>query len=71
MGVLVMPNVSDQWNSYGDCSLCRREPYCNKPCNANKRRVSYNLVKTINDVTGFGEVLSTYDNIMSKHKNLR
>lgn len=46
-------------------------PYCSKPCNANKRRVTYNPMKTIEEKTGFGKVLSTYDNIMSKHKNLR
>lgn len=27
-----MPDVNEQWLSSGDCSKCRRNKYCSKPC---------------------------------------
>lgn len=33
-------NDSEQWKLNGDCSKCRREKYCSKPCTKNKRRTN-------------------------------
>lgn len=30
-------NNSEQWKLTGDCSKCRREKYCSKPCTRCKR----------------------------------
>lgn len=27
---------SNQWETYGDCSKCRKNNYCKKPCKKNK-----------------------------------
>ena len=29
-------NESNQWETYGDCSKCRKNNYCKKPCKKNK-----------------------------------
>lgn len=29
---------SEQWLLSGDCSVCRREKYCSKPCTKGKNR---------------------------------
>lgn len=31
---------SEQWLKEGDCSKCRRNNYCSKPCTRNKRRTN-------------------------------
>lgn len=28
--------MSEQWKIMGDCSQCRRQPYCKKACKAHK-----------------------------------
>lgn len=28
---------SNQWMHNGDCSKCRKKPYCTKQCSANKK----------------------------------
>ncbi|MBQ0089503.1 MAG: hypothetical protein KBT27_09255 [Prevotellaceae bacterium] len=32
-------NKMDQWLLNGDCRICRRAPYCNKPCKPFKNNV--------------------------------
>ena len=32
-----MQSTTDQWKSGGDCRVCRKKAYCNKPCSACKR----------------------------------
>ena len=52
------PDESNQWETYGDCSKCRKNNYCNKPCKKNKiaqqilikRAVINTLAKTIKEV---------------------
>lgn len=36
----------NQWEAGGDCTECRRKSYCNKPCKANKLRVSNVVYQT-------------------------
>ena len=47
---------TEQWELNGDCSKCRREKYCSKPCTKNKRRtqtVLHSLVSNkLNELTG-------------------
>ena len=31
-------NDNERWLSDGNCMLCRREKYCQKPCKAQKER---------------------------------
>lgn len=28
---------NEQWKEQGDCSICRRQKYCSKPCTIKKR----------------------------------
>ena len=28
---------NEQWKTDGDCTKCRKQKYCSKPCNANKK----------------------------------
>ena len=30
----------EQWKRGGDCNKCRRQKYCSKVCNENKRRAN-------------------------------
>ena len=30
---------NEQWKSDGDCTMCRRQKYCKKPCSASKKRI--------------------------------
>lgn len=32
-----MDNNADRWLSDGNCELCRRKKYCNKPCKASQK----------------------------------
>lgn len=41
---------SNQWELNGDCSLCRREKYCSKPCTMNKRYNKYLLKRAVASV---------------------
>ena len=58
-----MPNENEQWLLSGDCSKCRRENYCAKPCTKNKRRTKaliHSLVTDkLNEMTGgvYGEIM--------------
>lgn len=51
-----MNNKSEQWLLNGDCSKCRRENYCSKPCTLYKRKskaIMHRIVKNaINEATG-------------------
>ena len=38
-----MSEYTDRWKSDGDCSKCRREPYCKKPCKAYGEAVKRDL----------------------------
>lgn len=36
-----MVEINEQWKDVGDCSVCRRQKYCSKPCKrAQMRRQS-------------------------------
>lgn len=39
-----MINKSEQWLLEGNCSICRKQKYCNKNCNARKKALEQ-LVK--------------------------
>ena len=28
---------NEQWKTTGDCTKCRKQKYCSKPCTANKK----------------------------------
>lgn len=47
---------NEQWLSGGDCSKCRRQKYCKKPCALRKRIVKYETkrlaAKVMNEMTG-------------------
>lgn len=51
-----MPNENEQWLLNGDCSKCRREKYCSKPCTRCKRETKAMMkalvAKTMNEMTG-------------------
>ena len=38
-----MSEDTDRWKSDGNCSKCRREPYCKKPCRAYSEAVKRDL----------------------------
>ncbi len=40
----------DQWLEYGDCSICRRQKYCKKPCKAAVRRERAEIANTIFEI---------------------
>ena len=42
--------MDDQWNSNGNCNLCRRQKYCSKPCKACKRAEAIRLHKIACDI---------------------
>lgn len=43
-------NINEQWLLDGDCSICRRKNYCNKPCKRanikSNRDLMYTITKT-------------------------
>ena len=41
---------SNQWELYGDCSLCRRKKYCSKPCTKRKEFKRYYVKQAIREV---------------------
>ena len=55
---------TEQWKLGGDCSKCRRQNYCSKPCTRCKRETEaelYSLASNmLNDMTGgaYGEIMS-------------
>ena len=58
---------TDQWLLNGDCSLCRRDNYCSKPCTVHKRnfhKCVYHAVESaIDHATGgtFSYLKQYYD----------
>ena len=36
-------NNSNQWETEGDCTKCRRQSYCSKPCKLNKGMVKTSM----------------------------
>ena len=42
-----MTAETDRWLIDGDCSKCRREPYCAKDCTAYKRAMAYLMTETL------------------------
>ena len=47
---------TDQWKLDGDCSLCRKNNYCSKPCTRNKRKTEIMMrsmvASKLNEMTG-------------------
>ena len=45
-----------QWKLDGDCSLCRKNNYCSKPCTRNKRETEIMIrsmvASKLNEMTG-------------------
>lgn len=62
-----MPNENEQWLLNGDCSKCRREKYCHKPCTRHKRETKamiHSLVSSkLNEITG-----GAYEKIMENRE---
>lgn len=55
-------NENEQWKLNGDCSKCRRENYCSKPCSANKKSVDLMIMSAINEKfekTGINDVMKS------------
>lgn len=56
---------NEQWKLNGDCRLCRRKNYCNKPCTACKRdlqaSVQAAVVNAMDKMTG-----GAYSEIMER-----
>lgn len=42
-------NESEQWKLSGDCSKCRRKPYCSHACKKNEKRVGAEVSRLIWD----------------------
>lgn len=38
---------NDQWNGQGNCSECRRQPYCKTQCKANKRYAKLHMFEIL------------------------
>lgn len=57
-------NETEQWLLNGNCSKCRRNEHCSKPCTKNKRRTHSIMraatVGALDNVTGgaYSEVMS-------------
>ena len=62
-----MPNENEQWLLSGNCSKCRREKYCSKPCTRCKRTtkamVQGMISSELNKITG-----GAYERIMENSK---
>lgn len=47
---------NEQWKLQGDCTKCRRDNYCSKPCTrrnrANKARMNRLVAETLDAMTG-------------------
>ena len=47
---------TEQWKLDGDCSLCRKNNYCSKPCTRNKRETEIMIrsmvASKLNEMTG-------------------
>lgn len=54
---------NEQWLLDGDCSKCRKNNYCSKPCTRHKRMINFRIKSlifhTINDMSNgvFNEIL--------------
>ena len=51
-----MVNERDRWLIDGDCSKCRRDPYCSKQCKKSKEAVRAAVRKIIMEKTGLGDI---------------
>lgn len=47
---------NERWLSDGDCSKCRREKYCSKPCKAQKQRKEAIIRQLIRNAAGSGRI---------------
>lgn len=60
-----MPNENEQWLLNGDCSKCRREKYCSKPCTRCNRKtkamIQGMISSKLNEMTGgaYGEIMKS------------
>lgn len=52
-----MTNNSDRWKIDGDCSKCRRQPYCKEACRLNNKMVTDITMKAIYEKTGLGVIM--------------
>lgn len=43
---------NERWLTDGNCLFCRRDPYCKKPCAAQKRRKAAILSRMVGMATG-------------------
>lgn len=56
-------NENDQWLLNGECNKCRRQNYCSKRCNCNKRKtemvVNSFISSKLNEMTNgvYGEIM--------------
>lgn len=42
-----MVEVNEQWLDIGDCSVCRRQKYCSKPCKRARMRQQRELAAVV------------------------
>lgn len=49
---------SDRWLIDGDCTKCRREKYCNKPCKKHTRRTKADIMNYIYEKTMLGVAMN-------------
>lgn len=47
-----------RWKIDGDCSKCRRQPYCKKACRLSRKAFTNMITEVIYDKTGLGEIMS-------------
>ena len=53
-----MSDSADRWKIDGDCSKCRRQPYCKKTCRLYRKAVTDIITAAIYEKTGLGEIMN-------------
>lgn len=55
--------TNEQWKSGGDCSKCRRNKYCSKPCKESIRTRDRIIYEAILEKTKMGKILRIMNEI--------
>ena len=56
MAIDMKPDENERWLTDGNCSKCRRQKYCSKPCTAQKRRKTAIMRAMLQDMTGINRI---------------
>ena len=62
----MVPDESNQWETYGDCSKCRKNNYCRKPCKKNKIAQQILIKRAVTNTMGSDDhILSFFITILT------